>query len=468
MRRNLLLFLILMVLIAPNTYSNPFRDLENITLVGMLNSNGSGVLDNIELVAYWKTDENISKAETNLVRQEDEYYFIFYDDEIPKNASLPILIQIEEILPEKGLLIEGEPSVFDSHYVEIPVEVENMTIIDAFGEDGQLSAKTISEFGLSEGNSFGMTDEWRKDMMTRFIIMVGFIIFLYVFGIGLLNTKKKSLAKIISENLKAKNFMTRTIITIDEKAPLKEAILLLVRHNLGSLIVLREEKPVGIITEKDIFKKGIVMSDLKNKLKVKKFMTEGLIMANEDDLIFDVENIMFKNKIRRVPIVSNKKIVGIVTASDLLGIWNEATETEVLKHIRLLDQKLKVKYWMTTNLVEIDIYDRIVEAYDLMNKKNVSDVIIMDGAFIAGILTERDIVSKYLLHRVNIKKELIKDILKRRVISIDPDVELFEAAKIMDANHIRRLPVIDEGKLVGIISATDLVKAWAKISRQYQ
>jgi CBS domain-containing protein len=468
MRHIIIFFLVMATAIVPFAYSYPFENLENLSLVGMLDTNKSMILDDVQMVAYWKSSDNISIAKTHLVQEDDEYYFIFYENEIPKNASLPILVKIDGMLKSKGAVIEDEPSVFDFNYLEVPVEVENRTIIDAFGEEGTLSEQTIKAFGLSEGNPNGMTEEWRKDMMTRFIVMVGFIIFLYAFGIGLLNTKKKNLAKVISENLKAKNFMTRTIITIDEKAPLKEAILLLVRHNLGSLIVLRSEKPIGIITEKDIFKKGIVMSDLKNKLKVKKFMTEGLIMANEDDLIFDVENIMFKNKIRRVPIVSNNKIVGIVTASDLLGIWNEATETEVLKHIRLLDQKLKVKYWMTSNLVEIDIYDKVIEAYDLMNTKNVSDVIVMDGAFIAGILTERDIVSKYLLHRVNIKKTLIKDIIRRRVISIDPDVELFEAAKIMDANHIRRLPIIDDGKLVGIISATDLVKAWARISRQYQ
>jgi len=92
------------------------------------------------------------------------------------------------------------------------------------------------------------------------------------------------------------------------------------------------------------------------------------------------------------------------------------------------------------------------EAAKIMSNKKIGGLIVLNGDKISGIITERNIINN--LQNINSK---ISKFMARKIISVSSDDEVNNAAKLMTQNKIKRLPVIDNGKLVGIVRITDVV-----------
>lgn len=99
----------------------------------------------------------------------------------------------------------------------------------------------------------------------------------------------------------------------------------------------------------------------------------------------------------------------------------------------------------------------VKEAAKIMSELKIGCLIVIDNAKIAGIVTEGDIISKVIAKGMDTEKTTLKEIMTKNVISVELDKNLSEAADIMVENKIKRLPVLDDEKLVGIITATDLI-----------
>jgi signal-transduction protein with cAMP-binding, CBS, and nucleotidyltransferase domain len=92
-----------------------------------------------------------------------------------------------------------------------------------------------------------------------------------------------------------------------------------------------------------------------------------------------------------------------------------------------------------------------------MSSANVGCLIIVSGDRPIGILTERDLVKKVIARGIDPRNLLVAEIMSAPVVSIEPDASLREAAALMLRSGVKRMPVIFQGKLVGIITDTDLV-----------
>ena len=104
-----------------------------------------------------------------------------------------------------------------------------------------------------------------------------------------------------------------------------------------------------------------------------------------------------------------------------------------------------------------DPEDGIHEVTRDMVKNRAGYVLIKHGTRI-GILTETDILEKVIIGGLDIKKTKVKDIMTQPCITIDSDASLEDASDIFNKNNIRRLPVIKDGKIVGIITSRILAK----------
>jgi CBS domain-containing protein len=124
----------------------------------------------------------------------------------------------------------------------------------------------------------------------------------------------------------AKNIMKTKVITVSPSAPITEAAFLMRNNDIGALVVVDNERnPIGIITDRDIVVS--VIANRKNpeeisveELMTKKLVNRKLITVNEDANIFDILRILSKNSIRRVPVLRNGKLVGIVSVDDIVVI----------------------------------------------------------------------------------------------------------------------------------------------------
>ena len=120
-----------------------------------------------------------------------------------------------------------------------------------------------------------------------------------------------------------------------------------------------------------------------------------------------------------------------------------------------------VKDLMTKNVVTIDANKTVVEAAALMSENDIGDLIVMDNNTPVGIVTERDFVRRVLAEGKSTESK-VSEVMTRPLKVIDPDAPIKEAARRMVNKRIRRLPVIKDNKLVGIITAADFAKHLSK------
>ncbi len=104
-------------------------------------------------------------------------------------------------------------------------------------------------------------------------------------------------------------------------------------------------------------------------------------------------------------------------------------------------------------VVAIDEAVTLKEAAKIMTERDIGSIIVLKGEKIKGIITDRDI-----LRSINKSSQKVSAMMSRDVITIDENESIDNAAIIMSENNIRKLPVVSDGKVVGIITATDIIK----------
>jgi CBS domain-containing protein len=116
-----------------------------------------------------------------------------------------------------------------------------------------------------------------------------------------------------------------------------------------------------------------------------------------------------------------------------------------------------VREAMKTNPVTVKPETTVKEAAELMRTKGIGNCIVVDEKPV-GIVTESDILKKVVAENKKASEVLVKDIMKTPLIVIDPYFDIEEAMKIMSRCNIRRLPVIEHGQLIGIITQKDILR----------
>ena len=193
-------------------------------------------------------------------------------------------------------------------------------------------------------------------------------------------------------NEPVKEIMTTEPICVKETANLKDVINTFIEKNVGGMpVVDKDHKLVSMITERDVLKH--LKEDIDKAEKIDKYMTKNPITATAGERLKDVARTMLRNGFRRLPVISEDKLVGMITSTDF---------------IRLLGSDWAFEHLKTGNVREI----------------------------------------------TNVR---IKDIMVKDVITIDEDTTLYDAVEIMISNNIGALPVAHDGKLIGILTEKDAV-----------
>jgi CBS domain-containing protein len=117
--------------------------------------------------------------------------------------------------------------------------------------------------------------------------------------------------------LKVEDVMVREVITIDENATVKEAAEIMNKFEIGCLIAVRKGKAVGIITERDLLKRVVAEAKDVNKTRVKDVMSSPLVVVEPNLDLEEAVKLMFQMKIKKLPVVEGKRLVGLVSLTDI-------------------------------------------------------------------------------------------------------------------------------------------------------
>lgn len=193
--------------------------------------------------------------------------------------------------------------------------------------------------------------------------------------------------KALNEPIKL--IMTQKVVSIKTSAKISEAIAKMKQSNLGGLPVVDEKDCVkAIVTERDI---AVLFADRTSGVTVAQLMSEKVITALSKTTIFEAEKTMATQGFRRLPIVSDGKVMGIVTAMDIIRFFGCG---DVFKHLKsgtiiqvLNTPALEIA---SKNVLTVEPETDVGQAAKIMREKDIGALPVVKNGALVGILTERD------------------------------------------------------------------------------
>src|SRR5512136_2494717 len=186
-------------------------------------------------------------------------------------------------------------------------------------------------------------------------------------------------------HLKVSDIMSRNVVTTTVATSMADAAKTMGEKHIGSLIVMKYGTPIAIVTERDLLSKVLADGLDLASTPVEQVMSFPLIKVCQDSEIREAARTMIQKKGRLV-VFECGKLVGVITASDLIREMPDAPETS-----------LTVDEFMTGDIVVVDASETVAAVACIMGSKRIGSVIVTRGKKPSGIFTERDLLSKFLM-----------------------------------------------------------------------
>ncbi|MDH5754116.1 MAG: CBS domain-containing protein [Candidatus Bathyarchaeota archaeon] len=178
--------------------------------------------------------------------------------------------------------------------------------------------------------------------------------------------------------------------------------------------------------------------------------------------IYDGIQIMTKEGFRRIPIANpgTRTLEGIITATDIIDYLGGGKKFQIIQRkfggniFKAINEPIKLV--MTKKVVSVKTSAKISEAIKLMKEKNLGGLPVVDNENrVRAIITERDIANMFADRISSLK---VAQLMSEKVVTASPKTTIFEAEKTMTTQGFRRLPIIYDSKVVGIITAMDIIR----------
>ena len=178
--------------------------------------------------------------------------------------------------------------------------------------------------------------------------------------------------------------------------------------------------------------------------------------------IYDAIQKMAKEGFRRVPLANagTKALEGVVTATDIVDYLGGGKKFEIIQQkfggniFKAINEPIRLI--MTKNVVSVKDNAKISDAIELMTEKNLGGLPVVDYENrVKAIITERDIASLFADRISGVK---VSQLMSERVVTALPKTTIFEAEKTMATQGFRRLPIVSEGRVMGIITTMDIIR----------
>jgi predicted transcriptional regulator len=251
---------------------------------------------------------------------------------------------------------------------------------------------------------------------------------------------------------KVHELMTRDPITASVSSTILEVMELMAEKNVGRAIIAENQAPVGIFTEKDVLKR-VMSSRLDSRsTPIKKVMTSPVRSVPEDTHIIEALAKMYRSKFRHLLVREKKgKIVGIISMRRILELAVELGQ-------RLAENQI-VGNIMSRHLVTVDAAQSIQDAIELMIKKDKGCVAVMRQGKPAGIFTERDVLKRVAVKRLDTTKTAVETVMTANLVTLPETALVGQVLAEMHKRRFRHMVILGEGnRLVGIVSMRDVLK----------
>lgn len=269
---------------------------------------------------------------------------------------------------------------------------------------------------------------------------------------------------------------TTPVTTLGIDSTVNDALFLMQKNDIKRVVIVKDSFPAGIVTERDIgrFLERDKTTKPLDKIPVQNVMTANLVTIPSDDEDIPTQSAIRMDtfQISSVIVVDNDgKMVGIITKSDL-------TRNFAILYSRVY----RVEDYMSKRIITCRKSDSLYFALDMLNKNKVSRLVVTDhdgkpigvityDTFLrnSGFFKASKSTRDYLLPSRNAKDMRVGDIIANDLLTVEMEDDLAVAAKLMTDYKVSGIPVVDrKGSLEGIVSSTDVVKAYSEVETHFR
>ena len=241
--------------------------------------------------------------------------------------------------------------------------------------------------------------------------------------------------------------MSKNVATISPDETVVSAAKMMSERKISCLAVMDGGQVAGILTETDMLRRVARNGKRFYQTKLEQIMSDSVKSVFPDMSVLEASEIMSEMRIKRLPILEQGKLVGIVTQTDLVRaltsyrLWRDVSEI------------------MSRNVAVIPHDATVAEAAELMALKKISCIVGQDGDEAAGILTQKDMLRRVIALQRDPARVRMQDVMSSPVTSIPGNCSVFSASKMMEDMSVRRLVVTEDERLAGIVTQTDIFMA---------
>jgi len=276
--------------------------------------------------------------------------------------------------------------------------------------------------------------------------------------------------------MKIKDIMSENVVVIQDTEQVAYARNLMLKNRISRIVVVNPDGyPVGIVTERDITHKlsgkGPAWRRRPiDKIAVRRVMNGELITADPGVNSKEAVELMLKNDIGSLPVVDQGELIGIVTKTDLMKVYENK-----------FTGKWKISDLMSSNVVTVNENHAISHVITIMEENKIGRLVVIRDNEPVGILTSENISFAQVEDPgtgVNMEKiyfvrpvegegkrniRMISmltagDIMTNHLVKLSSRADASEAANLMLEKEISGIPVVEDDELVGIITKTDIIK----------
>lgn len=249
-------------------------------------------------------------------------------------------------------------------------------------------------------------------------------------------------------NLIAKDIALKADVSLPSSASLKDVVELMNKNREGVVVLLEGDKPVGIITERDIlslFAQGYDLSEPAINHGAK-----NLVTVDKDEPVLSCLGKMVSKDIRRLVVLDGDRFVGVITQRRILNLEDMIFMLD-LKVFHLIEGK---------SLITVPPNRTLKEALTLMRDSRIGALPVVEDGVLKGIITESDVL-KFIREGVS-PEARVGEFMTRSVITSLPSEPVSAVYKKMKAKNIRRIVIVNEKNTpVGIVTHRDIARSIA-------
>lgn len=247
--------------------------------------------------------------------------------------------------------------------------------------------------------------------------------------------------------LKVAGIMSTDVVTVAPNQTIREAAVIIAEKRISCVLVSADNQVVGILSQKDMMASALANGTSETVLISDK-MSHPVKTIDPQSPVLYASMIMDQNAIKRLPVVSNQGLVGVVTQTDLVRAFESMNALRSVTEI------------MTTDVATITPDRSVAQAVNTMVKKQISSVLIVRNNKAEGILTEKDVLRTVLAQGRDPERTCVVDVMSFPLITIPPSHSVMSASRLMYDKHLHRLVVTDNQGTFGIVTRTDILKGY--------